>query len=178
MGEAISRVEMTDADILKDSGVDFLAVVVDRQDVERLRVETALNVLRRLLQDRQTVVSFRARLDVGFAGYDDDTRELHEIDEVRKFLFHLDKKFPFWFYFLNLSSGTLIMILLSLCRYSRNSDGTFVIDQAEQERFFVEHGSAVTWLFQTYGLDEEEYEPLVMQIKRYLENRRNSPLIH
>jgi hypothetical protein len=169
---------MTDADILKDSGVDFLAVVVDRQDVERLRVETTLNVLRRLLQDRQTVVNFRARLDVGFAGYDDDTRELHEIDEVRKFLFHLDKKFPFWFYFLNLSSGTLIMILLSLCRYSRNSDGTFVIDQAEQERFFVEHGSAVTWLFQTYGLDEEEYDPLVMQIKRDLENRRNSPQIH
>jgi hypothetical protein len=169
---------MTDADILKDSGVDFLAVVVDRQDVERLHVETTLNVLQRLLQDRQTVVRFRARLDIAFAGYDDDTRELHEIDEVRKFLGHLDKKFPFWFYFLNLHSGTLIMILLSLCPYSRNSDGTFVIDQAEQERFFVEHGSAVTWLFQTYGLDQEEYEPLAMQIKGYLENRRNPPLIH
>ena len=66
---------MTDADILKDSGVDFLAVVVDRQDVERLHVQTTLNVLQRLLRDRQTVVSFRARLDIAFAGYDDDTRD-------------------------------------------------------------------------------------------------------
>jgi hypothetical protein len=169
---------MADADILKDRGVDFLAVVVDRQDVERLYVDTTLGVLQRLLQDRRTVVSFRARLDIAFAGYDDDVRELHEIDEVRKFLGHLDKKFPFWFYFLNLHSGTLVMILLSLCRYSRNSDGTFVIDQADQERFFVEHGSAVTWLFQAYGLDEKDYEPLSMQIKSYLENRRNPPMIH
>jgi hypothetical protein len=46
------------------------------------------------------------------------------------------------------------------------------------ERFFVEHGGAVTRLFQTYGLDEEEYEPLAMQIKSYLENRRSPPLIH
>lgn len=169
---------MTDADILKDSGVDFLAVVVDRRDVEGLHVETTLNVLRRLLQDRQTVVSFRARLDIAFAGYDDDTRELHEIDEVRNFLGHLDKKFPFWFYFLNLGSGTLVVILLSLCRYTRREDGMFIIDKSDQERFFVEHGAAVTWLFQKYALDEKDYEPLAMQIKNYLENRRNPPVIH
>lgn len=169
---------MTDADILKDSGVDFLAVVVDRQDVERLHVQTTLNVLRRLLEDRQTVERFRGRLDIGFAGYDEDPREIHEIEEVRTFLRDLDRKFPFWFYFVNLHSDTLVVIFLCLCRYTRGKDGVFVVDQTDQERFFVEHGSAVTWLFQTYGLDEKEYEPLAMQIKSYLENRRKPPVIH
>jgi hypothetical protein len=169
---------MTDQNILKDSGVDFVAVVVDRQDVERVYLDTTLNVLQQLLQDRQTVLSFRGRLDIAFAGYDDDVRELHEIDEVRNFLGHLDKKFPFWFYFLNLYGGTLVMILLSLCRYSRGSDGTFVIDQADQERFFVEHGRAVTWLFHAYSLDEKEYEVLAAQIKNYLDHRRRPPVIH
>jgi hypothetical protein len=170
--------EMTEPDILRDSGVDFLAVVVDRRDVERSDVDPTLKVLWRLLQDRETVVRFRGRIDLGFAGYDDDVRELYQIDEVRNFLGHLDKKFPFWFYFLNLLNGTLVMILLSQCQYSRNSDGMFVIDPIDQEKFFVEHGRAVTWLFDTYSLDEKEYEVLTAQIANYMEQRRLPPIIH
>lgn len=169
---------MTEPDLLRDCGVDFLTVVVERTDVENLYIETTLNVLRRLLQDRQTVVSFRARLDIAFAGYDDDIRELYEINEVRSFLGLLDKKFPFWLYFLNLDNGALSLILLALCQYSKGPDGVLVIDQCDQERFLVEHGGAVTWLFDTYSLDEKEYEALTTQIAKYLERKKNPPITH
>lgn len=168
---------MTEPDLLRDCGVDFLTVVVDRRDVQNLDIDTTFKILRRLLQDRQTVVSFRARLDIAFAGYDDDVRELYEIEEVRNFLSLLDKKFPFWFYFLNLDNGTLALILLSLCPYSITLDGILVISQDDQI-FFVEHGSAVTWLFDTYSLDEKEYDPLTIQIAKYLERKRHPPVIH
>ncbi len=169
---------MRDSDILKDSGADFFAVVVDRRDVERSDVDPTLKVLKRLLEDRETVVRFRGRLDLGFAGYDDDVRELYEIEEVRSFLADLDKTFPFWLYFLDLRTETLTVILLSFCRYSRAPDGVFVIDRADQERFFVDHSRAVTWLFDNYSLDEKEYQVLTTQITKYLEHRKHPPVIH
>ena len=163
---------MEDFDFLKESGADSLSVLIDRRDVERVDVSPTLAILSQLLRDRETVIKFRGGLDIGFAGYDEDPREVHEIEEVRIFLRALDSKFPFWFYFINLYGDTLVVILLGLCRYTRRGDSKFDIDQSDQERFFVEHGAAVTWLFQKYDLDENDYEPLAMQIKAYLENRK------
>lgn len=164
--------------MLEESGADSLSVLIDRQDVERVRVGPALAVLKQLLRDRNTVIKFRGRLEIGFAGYDEDPREVHEIEEVRIFLRALDSEFPFWFYFMNLCGDTLVVILLGLCRYTRTEDRRFDIDQSDQERFFVEHGAAVTWLFQRYDLDESDYEPLAMRIKAYFEKKRRPPLIH
>jgi len=86
---------MADFDILSESGADSVSVVIDRKDVEGSNVGPTFAILKRLLQDRQTVEGFRGRLDLGFHGYDDDSRELHEIEEVRRFVAELDKKFPF-----------------------------------------------------------------------------------
>jgi hypothetical protein len=169
---------MTDPDILKDCGVDSLSVVASRQDVEASDVNPTLEVLNRLLQDRETVVRFRGRLDLGFHGYDDDPRELYEIDEVRRFVAELDRKFPFWLYFLNLYNWTLTLILLSLCRYSRGLNRMLVVDEGERERFLVEHYTAVNWLFVTYGLDEKDNEALTMQVSNYFEKRNKPPTIH
>jgi len=90
----------------------------------------------------------------------------------------LSKTFPFRLYFLDLRTETLTVILLSFCRYSRAPDGVFVIDPADQERFFVEHGRAVTCLFDSYSLDEKEYQVLTTQITKYLEHRKHFPVIH
>jgi hypothetical protein len=169
---------LADSGFLKASGVDFLGVVIDRKDFEQLDVDPTLKVLAQLLYDRSTIVSFRGRLEIAFAGYDDDVRELHEIEEVRTFLVHLDKKFPFWFYFLNLRSGTLVLILLSLCRYSKRPDGLFALDPNDRERVLVEHYAAVNWLFDRYGLDEKENEALTVQITNYMEQRENPPVVH
>jgi hypothetical protein len=168
---------MPDFDILRESGADSLSVVIDRKDVEASNVGPAFAVLKRLLQDRQTVEAFRGRLDLGFHGYDDDSRELYEIDEVRRFVAELDKKFPFWLYFLNLYSGTLALIHLCLCRYSKRSDRMLVLDEGDRERFLAEHYMAVNWLFVTYGMDEKDNEALTMQISAYFEKRTKPPTI-
>jgi hypothetical protein len=168
---------MADSNFLKESGVDYLAIVVDRKDVECCSPEATLRTLRRLLQDRWTVERFCGRLDLGFHGYDQDARELYEIDEVRRFVFELDKKFPFWFYFLNLYTGTLLLILLCLCQHSRRPDGMLVLDEDERERFLTEHYTAVNWIFVTYGLDEKENEALTLHVANYFDNRSKPPLI-
>jgi hypothetical protein len=169
---------LAESAFLKASGVDFLNVVIDRKDVEQLNVEPTLKILAQLLYDRSTIVGFRGRLEIAFAGYDDDSRELHEIEEVRRFLARLDKIFPFWFYFLSLLNDTLLVILLSLCQYSKTPDGLFAVDPNDRARFLVEHYAAVNSLFERYGLDERENEALTTQITNYMEQRKNPPPIH
>jgi hypothetical protein len=168
---------MADFDFLSESGVDSLSVIIDRNDIENSNVEPTFAVLKRLLQDRQTVEGFRGRLDIGFHGYDDDSRELYEIEEVRRFIAELDKKFPFWLYFLDLYSGTLALIHLCLCRYWKRADGMLVLDERDRERFFEEHYVAVNWLFVTYGMDEKNNEALTMQVSAYFETRTKPPTI-
>lgn len=165
---------MAESNFLRESGVDFLSVGVDRKDVEQRDLEAILHTLKQLLQDRWTVQNFRGRLDLGFFGYDDDPRELYEIEEVRRFVLELDKTFPFWLYFLNLYNGTLALILLCLCRHSRGPGGMLVLDEGDRENFLVKHYSAVNWLFVTYGLNEKDNEALTVQVTNYL-NQRSKP---
>lgn len=162
---------------MEESGVDFLAVGIGREDVERCDLKAILSVLKRLLRDRWTVERFRGRLDLGFHGYDHDPRELHEIEEVRRFVAELDKKFPFWLYFLNLDNDTLVVIFLCLCRYSRGSGRVLVLKDGERERFLLEHYTAVNWLFVTDGLDEKDNEALTVQVSDYFEKRQKPPAL-
>jgi hypothetical protein len=171
------RTVMADPDILKAGAVDFVGIVVNRQDVQTSDVNPTLKILNRFLQDRETVVRFRGQLDLSFEGYDEDERELHEIDAVRRFVADLDRKFPFWFYFLNLRSDALAAIFLCLCRYSRESDRMLVPDKAEWERLLAEHFVAVNWLFVNYGLDDRANEALTMQVSDYFESRTKPPNI-
>jgi hypothetical protein len=168
---------MTDSNFLKESGVDFLTVGVDRRDVERCDVEPTLRTLSQLVRDRWTVLNFRSRLSLGFFGYDDDPRELYEIQEVRRFAAELDRKFPFWLYFLNLRDGALALIFLCVCRSSIGSNGMLVLEKGEREKFLVDHYKAVNWLFVTYGLDERDNEALTAQVSDYFEKRERPPVI-
>ena len=168
---------MSDPDILKNGNIDFLSVVVDRKDVERCDPGPVLQVLGRLLQDRQTVERFRGRVEVAFYGYDDDPRELYEIQQVRGFVSELDKKFPFWLYFLNLSSGTLVLVLLCLCQYSLGPNRMLIPDKIGMAKFLDEHYVAVNWLFETYNLDEKDNEALTAQVTDYFEQRSKGPLV-
>ena len=70
---------------LAKTGVDWVGVVVSRQEVELLDISPALNVLRSLLFDAETVRMFQGRVGLSFHGYDSDPRELNQIPEVRQY---------------------------------------------------------------------------------------------
>ena len=45
-------------------------------------------------------------------GYDDDSREIYAIPEVRKFYQHLWESWPYWLYFCNLDTENLMMMVI------------------------------------------------------------------
>jgi len=58
-------------------------------------------MLKAFLTSPETARNHFEKIDIVFHGYDDDTRQLFEIPEVRNFAFKLDEAFPYWFYFLS-----------------------------------------------------------------------------
>src|ERR1700759_305201 len=70
------------------------------------------------------------RLFISIHGYDDDSREVYQIAEIRDYIQFLDKCFPYWFYFLNrdipkkLTSHRIIMTCVcqidNLTKHSSN----------------------------------------------------------
>ncbi len=86
-------------------------VELQRSWIESGDLRPALSALEPLLADAQTVRRFQGRLHLFVGGYDDDPRELWEITEVRQYLRALDRRFPFWFWFVDPTDpGLLLMV--------------------------------------------------------------------
>src|SRR5437868_424488 len=98
-----------------------------REEVEAGRVEGALSVLQSLVRTPGTAAAFKENVDVCFYGYDDETRVLWEIEEVRRFVARLDEEFPCWLFFLH-KFGAGIQCLM-LCLLPR-----FVADRSKSKK--------------------------------------------
>ena len=137
----------------EDLGADWLRVVVDRSEVEALDVSSTAATLSRVLADRDAVERYRGRVDLAFFGYSNDSRELRDIPEVRRFCSKLDDAFPYWFYFLSTEGVTLGVIACCLCSVAQLRPGvvSFGPDLLD---FMRRHYEALNWLFDNYSLDE------------------------
>jgi hypothetical protein len=80
---------------------EHLSLVISREEVESQNIGPALGVLKSLLASPEKARAYKEGVDVSFAGYDEDPRELFEIHEVRNYVFQLDDQFPFWLFFLS-----------------------------------------------------------------------------
>lgn len=80
-----------------------------REQIEAYDLESSLSFLQTLvpLRDPQYAWSWKGSLSLSISGYD-DTRELFEIPEVRRYLHGLDQEWPFWFFFLTPPSIKLV----------------------------------------------------------------------
>jgi hypothetical protein len=80
---------------------DPLCIVVSRDDVCRQDISSSLSTLKTLLRTPESARAYMERVDIAFDGYNEDPRELDEIEEVRSFVHKLDAEFPFWLFFLS-----------------------------------------------------------------------------
>ena len=86
--------------------------VINRDEVAAGDATRAKAFLKSLLVSPETARSYFENVDVSFHGYDDDSRELFEIQGVRDFVNKLDTEFPFWLYFMDLSYSGLYAIAM------------------------------------------------------------------
>ena len=77
--------------------------VIERNEVERSDISRVEDFFKTLLASEKEARANFQNIDISFHGYDDDTRELFEIENVREFVHKLDSRFPYWLYFMDLS---------------------------------------------------------------------------
>lgn len=107
---------------------DYLMIAISRQEVESQDCSKVVSTLKALLETPEKAKMFKEQVDLGFSGYDEDSRELFEIPEVRNFVFKLDEEFPFWLFFLT-KFGTGLQCLF-LCMMP-----PYLTEKAKQEIF-------------------------------------------
>ncbi len=90
-------------------------IFITRPEVEAGDIADTLLTLQSPLDDRRNVLQQQDKIRVFVDGYDNDSRELWDIAEVRAFYRKLDEKFPYWFWFCDKRDVSLKVI--SDCLY-------------------------------------------------------------
>ena len=103
---------------MKDSGI--ILVGVDKSEVENLDFSGFTTLLKRLTSSDEMIIKTRGKLSFLLFGYEDDPRELYEIEEVRRWTKAILPEFKYWAHFLTFDepyvkySGLLILHLCSV----------------------------------------------------------------
>jgi hypothetical protein len=108
---------LTDADGLASNRSPALVVLqVTRREIETGYIASVTERLQILVDSPANVRLYRECLLLEVTGYDNDPRELVEIDEVRRYFKRLAQEWPFWLWFLMRSVGAIPLLVALLCR--------------------------------------------------------------
>lgn len=93
--------------------LDFVNIIVSKDEVLSGNTSSVLNALRSLIASPEAAMRWREKVDFAIDGYNNVQHELFEIQEVREFVVSIDKDFPFWLFFL--SKHTLGLQCIAHC---------------------------------------------------------------
>lgn len=150
--------------------VDGINLVISRQQVMSAEVFEPYLTLERLVATEDTVRFFRHRLSLIVHGYDSDSRELYEIPEVRTYFRALDEMFPYWFWFADPQTPSLLMIASSCCdlqAYGGNTRRHIQFDKADFANFLLSHFDSVNSLASRCRISKSEVEEISTVITNY-----------
>lgn len=89
--------------------------VITKEDIKNNNYSKILKLLK-ILSDEG--IRSRGKLGISFYGYDNNPKDVYEINEIRNYVKKLFNKYPYIFYFLTNYDNSLTVIFL--CIYDRN----------------------------------------------------------
>lgn len=149
--------------------IDHLALLVSKEEVIAQDCSQVLLALKSLLDSPEKAAMFRENVDIGFSGYDEDSRELFEIEEVRNFVYKLNDAFPFWLFFLTKFGTGLQCVFLCLMPPFLTEEGRAKVFPPRLEEFLEKRWlPAMKYVSDCVGMSEEENEKLIERGISYL----------
>lgn len=100
------------ASALNAAPIDF---VIQREEIEAGAVGAFVDRLMRLSDTQDKCIGAMQRLDLVFAGWEGDSREVHQIPEVFTFMRAAHAFWPYWLHFLRPTPDQLAVLILLLC---------------------------------------------------------------
>ena len=94
---------------------DYIHYVVDKDDIQDMDIKSPREFFDRLRSTKELAVSSQGNVEISFFGYDVDSRELFEIDEVRKYIKKLELNLPELLFFVRTKEPTHTLQTFMLC---------------------------------------------------------------
>lgn len=155
-----------------------LTLMISREEIERRNMSSALAPLTILLQSSASVRKACEQVEIEFEGYEEDSREVFEIEDVRAFVRRLDEKFPFWLYFLDkrttgLQAITMCFMPTNLPARDRREAYPTQLNRLLSKRWFP----ALNHVCAYAGFDEAGVDAITSRAMQYLAVGP-SPILH
>lgn len=110
------KIQIVDADELADfldpAQPAMLVILISREHIEQRATHSTLDRLLRLSNAESHFRAAAKQCEIMVSGYDDDSRELHEIPEVRQFFGHLATRWPYFWHFATDEARRLVHFLM------------------------------------------------------------------
>lgn len=151
---------------------DCIVILIPRSVVEQQDLDFTLSGLDKLLVDEETIRKSKNKLTLGIDGYDDDPREVYEIQEIRDYIQAITVKFPYWFYFCSTKDHSLWIILLAHCRFRKFGPGAAKIETGDAGKIMASLFRNLNDFYRKYNLDESELALISREVGEYFASHK------
>jgi len=144
---------------------DYILYMVGRDEVELRDVSRMKEFRNRLCSNKELTLHCQGKIEIAFDGYNDDSRELFEIDEVREYVAIMDEALPELFFFARTEEPAttlkfFVFCLAGICREGeRSTPGNpqkIIVDFDVLGPFFNRHFTYLNYISEWLGLTQEE----------------------
>ena len=152
----------------------FIDIVITREDIETQDTSRVLSILERFRSSKKVAKENLEKVSVSVYGYEEDSRELFEIPEIRAWFSKICEEFPYWFYFLYKGLGSLKLVVFSIVPYtvlSRDTEQSMLrvdIDMTELGPLLYRNYLGLNEMCYFAGLGDKEIYKISKEVSEIL----------
>ncbi len=155
----------------------YIHFIIDRAEIKDSDVSRPRAFFDRLRTTRELAHQCQGKVEISFYGYEDDPRELFEIDEVRNYIPLLDAALPELFFFARTEAPTYTLMTFALCqarvswpdgRSTREVTHQVVFETAEVSAFITRHWPGLNEMTEWLSMSIDENKKISFDVIRCL----------
>ena len=154
---------------LRPGVTEPVVLMISRRQVEDRDIESVLFSLKPFLATREDAWLYRGQMVLSVDGYNEDPRELVDIQEVRAFLRELEQRWPYWAYFFNQVDDSVKLLASCVCGTSFPGRGAVEIDALKLSNFLHRAFAGINSIFDKHGFPESELESMSRGLAEVIE---------
>ena len=156
---------------------DYIAFMLDQEEVNSKDTSRPRAFFDQLRATREVAHRCQGKIEFGICGYDDDPRELFEIDEVRRYMAMVEAALPELLFFVRTDQPTHTLKLFAAClangswegeRLADEVAGRISIDFNKVEEFLQRQWPGLNELTEWLGMSIDENKRITYAVYRCL----------
>lgn len=145
---------------LRKGVTDPVILLISRRQVEEQDLDSALDSLKVFTASREDAWLYRGQMSLVVDGYNEDSRELTDIPEVRSLLKRLVSEWSYWGFFMNQVDDSIKILGSCYCGVEFFGRGAVMIDPSLLPDFLNKAFAGMNELFDKHGFPESELEAM------------------